>query len=100
MANNVLVIYRQKLPIFHHHFYQNSVFTRSVMFHPTDHQEVITLVHMKGLRQDTQTGRSIGYRQALEHLDDVWGFPSADERVYQLKVGSKACLWAQVWFMK
>ena len=39
------------------------------------------LVRTKGLQQDSQTGRSIGYRQALEHLNDVWGFPSVDGSV-------------------
>ena len=38
-------------------------------------QEVISLVHHHGLVADSQAGRSVGYRQALEWLRDTWGFP-------------------------
>ena len=38
-------------------------------------QEVIDLVRSCGLVLESQAGRSVGYRQALEYLKTVWGFP-------------------------
>ena len=38
-------------------------------------QEVISLVSKEGLVMESQAGRSVGYRQALEYLRAVWGFP-------------------------
>lgn len=51
-------------------------------------QEVITLVREEGLLPDSQAGRSIGYRQALEYLSSVWGFPGdkATRGTYTAKV--------------
>ena len=51
-------------------------------------QEVITLVCEEGLLPDSQAGRSIGYRQALEYLNAVWGFPGDKEtgETYTAKV--------------
>lgn len=41
-------------------------------------QEVISLVKKDGLKSDSQAGRSVGYRQVLEYLQSVWGFPSEE----------------------
>lgn len=38
-------------------------------------KEVISLVSKEGLIMESQAGRSVGYRQALEYLRAVWGFP-------------------------
>ena len=38
-------------------------------------QEVISLVRSHGLVEESQAGRSVGYRQALTYLRNVWGFP-------------------------
>ena len=40
---------------------------------------MITLVREEGLLPDSQAGRSIGYRQALEYLSSVWGFSGDKE---------------------
>ena len=48
-------------------------------------KEVISLVRCHGLVLDSQAGRSVGYRQALEYLQSVWGFPSS-EGAYSLQV--------------
>lgn len=50
-------------------------------------QEVISLVHNHGLVPDCPAGRSVGYRQALEWLQDTWGFPDPDRTApYTTKV--------------
>jgi hypothetical protein len=36
---------------------------------------VIDLVRSSGLVLESQAGKSVGYRQALEYLDTAWGFP-------------------------
>lgn len=36
---------------------------------------MIDLVRSSGLVLETQAGRSVGYRQALEYLKTAWGFP-------------------------
>ena len=41
-------------------------------------QEVISLVLEEGLVLDSQAGRSVGYRQALEYLSSVWGVPGGE----------------------
>ena len=46
---------------------------------------MVSLAHTHHLRSDTQAGHSIGYRQALEYLDKIWGFP-ADDGIYQTKI--------------
>lgn len=52
-------------------------------------QEVIALVHNHGLFPDCPAGRSVGYRQALEWLQDTWGFPDPDRTApYTPKVHS------------
>ena len=41
------------------------------------------------LKLDSQAGRSVGYRQVLEYLESVWGFPPKDDSgdiSYSLKV--------------
>lgn len=43
------------------------------------HQEVIGLVKQGKLKPDSQAGRSVGYRQALDFLQAVWSFPSSGE---------------------
>ena len=45
-------------------------------------QEVISLVGEEGLVLDSQAGRSVGYRQALEFLSSVWGSPGGDGGAY------------------
>ena len=51
---------------------------------------MITLVREEGLLPDSQAGRSIGYRQALEYLSSVWGFSGDKETrgTYTTKVYS------------
>ena len=42
-----------------------------------------------GLCPSTQAGQSIGYKQALEYLSDVWGFTGPKEssdKPYEVKV--------------
>ncbi len=58
-------------------------------------QEVIGLVKAGRLELDSQAGRCVGYRQVLEYLQAVWGFPpneGADGSVggepYSLKVST------------
>ncbi len=55
-------------------------------------QEVISLVRAHGLVLDSQAGRSVGYRQALVYLRDVWGFPSAgpERKCYSPQVSQAA----------
>ena len=36
---------------------------------------MISLVRSCGLQLESQAGRSVGYRQALKYLKEVWGFP-------------------------
>ena len=36
---------------------------------------MIDLVRSSGLMLESQAGRSVGYRQALEYLKAAWGFP-------------------------
>ena len=36
---------------------------------------MIDLVRSSGLVLESQAGRSVGYRQALEYLKTAWGFP-------------------------
>ena len=36
---------------------------------------MIDLVRSSGLVLESQAGKSVGYRQALEYLKTAWGFP-------------------------
>ena len=54
-------------------------------------QEAVRLVKEGRLKLDSQAGRSVGYRQVLEYVEAVWGFPpppgaSDGENPYSLKV--------------
>ena len=42
-------------------------------------KEAISLIKHHGLVPECQAGRSIGYRQALEYLQSVWGYPTVSE---------------------
>ena len=51
-------------------------------------QEVIGLVKAGKLKPDSQAGRCVGYRQALEFLQTAWGFPrSSDSREEDREAG-------------
>ena len=49
------------------------------------HQEVISLVRTGGLHMESQAGRSVGYRQALEYLKTQWGFPHLSDDGKEVK---------------
>ena len=61
----------------------------------TSYQEVIGLVQQGRLKLDSQAGRSIGYRQVLEYLQSVWGFPPPESNCggepYSLQVQQSDC---------
>ena len=93
----------------------NGDYTASIIPYSRVHthtQEVVALVKEGRLVLDSQAGRCIGYRQVLEYLQDVWGFPqegvastrqeggastpqvgvaSNAGKLYSLKVGKKIC---------
>ena len=48
---------------------------------------MIDLVRSSGLVLESQAGKSVGYRQALEYLKTAWGFPhqSQDDDARQEK---------------
>ncbi len=54
-------------------------------------QEVIGLVREGGLVAESQAGRSVGYRQALEFLASVWRYPG-NGPPYQLQVRAQCAL--------
>ena len=54
---------------------------------------MIDLVRTCGLELESQAGRSVGYRQALEYLKTAWGFPhqsqdasKEEEHIYAAQV--------------
>ena len=52
----------------------------------------MSLVRRHGLVANSQAGKCLGYRQALEYLQKVWGFPSEDKGCpYSLQVHCLQC---------
>ncbi|XP_065882308.1 tRNA dimethylallyltransferase 2-like [Dysidea avara] len=52
-------------------------------------QETIMLVKRHGLVADSSAGRSLGYRQVLEFLQQVWSFLGSAQSSYQAKMSGK-----------